>query len=77
MYVSPFSSESFDSDTCRPNANTSLHLTLRPSQVRIFTYAISPTANPVTAIRWIACANRGLYWELKTWHFSVYKLIRK
>ncbi len=33
---------------------------LFPSQVRIFSYAVGPTANPVAAARWIACSNRGL-----------------
>jgi hypothetical protein len=26
---------------------------------RVFTYAVGPTANPVSAIRWMACANKG------------------
>ena len=28
-------------------------------QVRVFTYAIGPTANPIAAVKWMACANRG------------------
>ena len=27
--------------------------------VRIFSYAVGPTANPVAAVRWIACQNKG------------------
>ncbi len=29
-------------------------------QIRIFSYAVGPTANPVSAARWIACSNRGI-----------------
>ena len=29
--------------------------------VRIFSYAVGPTANPVAAVRWIACQNKGIY----------------
>ncbi|GFO07404.1 voltage-dependent calcium channel subunit alpha-2/delta-2-like [Plakobranchus ocellatus] len=29
--------------------------------VRVFTYAVGPTPNPVHAIRWMACANRGYF----------------
>ncbi|XP_041349649.1 voltage-dependent calcium channel subunit alpha-2/delta-2-like [Gigantopelta aegis] len=32
--------------------------------VRVFTYAIGPTANPTTAIRWMACANRGFFSQI-------------
>lgn len=28
--------------------------------VRIFSYAVGPTANPVAAVRWIACNNKGM-----------------
>ena len=33
-------------------------------QVRVFTYAVGPTATPVAAIRWMACANRGYFSQI-------------
>uniref|UniRef100_A0A2C9L6L3 VWFA domain-containing protein n=1 Tax=Biomphalaria glabrata TaxID=6526 RepID=A0A2C9L6L3_BIOGL len=32
--------------------------------VRVFTYAVGPTPNPVHAIRWMACANRGFFSQI-------------
>ncbi|XP_076447891.1 voltage-dependent calcium channel subunit alpha-2/delta-2-like [Babylonia areolata] len=32
--------------------------------VRVFTYAVGPTATPVAAIRWMACANRGYFSQI-------------
>ncbi|XP_046583108.1 LOW QUALITY PROTEIN: voltage-dependent calcium channel subunit alpha-2/delta-2-like [Haliotis rubra] len=32
--------------------------------VRVFTYAVGPTANPTNAIRWMACANRGYFSQI-------------
>ncbi|KAH9510174.1 Voltage-dependent calcium channel subunit alpha-2/delta-2 [Bulinus truncatus] len=32
--------------------------------VRVFTYAVGPTPNPVHAIRWMACANRGYFSQI-------------
>ncbi|XP_053376800.1 voltage-dependent calcium channel subunit alpha-2/delta-2-like [Mercenaria mercenaria] len=31
---------------------------------RVFTYAVGPTANPVSAIRWMACANKGYFSQI-------------
>ena len=28
-------------------------------QIRIFSYGVGPIANPLAAVKWIACANRG------------------
>jgi hypothetical protein len=28
-------------------------------QVRVFTYAVGPTATPLAAVKWMACSNRG------------------
>jgi len=30
-------------------------------KIRIFSYAVGPTADPVSAARWIACSNRGYF----------------
>lgn len=32
--------------------------------VRVFTYAVGPTANPTSAIRWMACGNRGFFSQI-------------
>ncbi|KAH3892419.1 hypothetical protein DPMN_016537 [Dreissena polymorpha] len=32
---------------------------------RVFTYAVGQTANPVSAIRWMACANRGYFSQIQ------------
>ncbi|XP_071083227.1 voltage-dependent calcium channel subunit alpha-2/delta-2-like isoform X5 [Haliotis cracherodii] len=32
--------------------------------VRVFTYAVGPTANPTNAIKWMACANRGYFSQI-------------
>ncbi|KAK3762798.1 hypothetical protein RRG08_040494 [Elysia crispata] len=32
--------------------------------VRVFTYAVGPTPNPVHAVRWMACANRGYFSQI-------------
>ncbi|KAK2144770.1 hypothetical protein LSH36_732g00005 [Paralvinella palmiformis] len=32
--------------------------------VRIFSYAVGPTANPVAAVRWIACNNKGFFYRI-------------
>ncbi|CAG5136255.1 unnamed protein product, partial [Candidula unifasciata] len=32
--------------------------------VRVFTYAVGPTPNPVKALRWMACANRGYFSQI-------------
>ncbi|CAL1541794.1 unnamed protein product [Lymnaea stagnalis] len=32
--------------------------------VRVFTYAVGPTPNPIHAIRWMACANRGYFSQI-------------
>ncbi|XP_052825062.1 voltage-dependent calcium channel subunit alpha-2/delta-2 isoform X3 [Octopus bimaculoides] len=32
--------------------------------VRVFTYAVGPTANPTSAIRWMACSNRGYFSQI-------------
>ena len=29
-------------------------------QVRVFTYAVGPTPNPISAVKWMACSNRGV-----------------
>ncbi|ESP00317.1 hypothetical protein LOTGIDRAFT_238600 [Lottia gigantea] len=34
------------------------------AEVRVFTYAVGPTANPTNAIRWMACANRGYFSQI-------------
>ncbi|KAK3595583.1 hypothetical protein CHS0354_009540 [Potamilus streckersoni] len=33
-------------------------------KVRVFTYAVGPTASPVSAIRWMACANKGYFSQI-------------
>lgn len=41
-------------------------------QIRIFAYAVGPTANPIAAVKWIACTNRG-----ECGHLSNYLLLRQ
>ncbi|GAB1597394.1 voltage-dependent calcium channel subunit alpha-2/delta-2 isoform X4, partial [Argonauta hians] len=36
----------------------------RNKSVRVFTYAVGPTANPTSAIRWMACSNRGYFSQI-------------
>ncbi|XP_059148608.1 voltage-dependent calcium channel subunit alpha-2/delta-2-like isoform X3 [Physella acuta] len=33
-------------------------------EIRVFTYAVGPTPNPIHAIRWMACANRGYFSQI-------------
>jgi voltage-dependent calcium channel alpha-2/delta-2 len=33
-------------------------------KIRIFSYAVGPTANPVNAVKWIACSNRGYFYSV-------------
>ncbi|XP_074646736.1 voltage-dependent calcium channel subunit alpha-2/delta-2-like [Tubulanus polymorphus] len=33
-------------------------------KVRVFSYAVGPTTNPVSAIRWMACSNRGYFSQI-------------
>ncbi|ELU15918.1 hypothetical protein CAPTEDRAFT_221382 [Capitella teleta] len=34
------------------------------AKIRIFGYAVGPTANPVAAVKWIACTNRGYFYRI-------------
>ncbi|KAK2185405.1 hypothetical protein NP493_238g03014 [Ridgeia piscesae] len=33
-------------------------------KIRIFSYAVGPIANPLAAVKWIACANRGYFYKI-------------
>ncbi|KAI0212369.1 Voltage-dependent calcium channel subunit alpha-2/delta-1 [Lamellibrachia satsuma] len=33
-------------------------------RIRVFSYAVGPIANPLAAVKWIACANRGYFYKI-------------
>ncbi|XP_064633764.1 voltage-dependent calcium channel subunit alpha-2/delta-2-like isoform X2 [Lineus longissimus] len=44
-----------------PKMDTAQNHKSNDAKVRVFTYAVGPTATPLAAVKWMACSNRGYF----------------